>query len=109
MAYDRLAAQKNIDLMSSVGVFTNEEMAAQHSILHNAFSTQIDIEVRTALKMLNTLYIPAVFADLKESQAAKELGIKMSPKKAELAQELVTLTEALAEKHAASPSDDDSA
>ena len=57
-----LVAKKNVDMLTSVGVFSEEELQARYAILLENYSETSLIEARTMVEMVNKNYLPAISA-----------------------------------------------
>ncbi len=59
-ALPHLVAKKNVDMLTSIGVFSEEELQARCSILLENYSETSLIEARTMVEMVNKNYLPAI-------------------------------------------------
>ena len=57
-----LVAKKNVDMLTSVGVYSEEELQARYAILLENYSEISLIEARTMVEMVNKNYLPAISA-----------------------------------------------
>eukprot|EP00005_Dracoamoeba_jomungandri_P002478 CAMPEP_0174251834 /NCGR_PEP_ID=MMETSP0439-20130205/1535_1 /TAXON_ID=0 /ORGANISM="Stereomyxa ramosa, Strain Chinc5" /LENGTH=714 /DNA_ID=CAMNT_0015332259 /DNA_START=91 /DNA_END=2235 /DNA_ORIENTATION=- len=99
-AYSHLTSKKNIDLFSSMNVFTERELHARKNILNDQFSTELTIEGRTLLNMIQTGVAPAVMADL---SAYGGYDSKWLNNKQSLAKDLLRVTDELTDVMAKNP------
>ncbi len=98
-----LLDKKNADMLTSLSVFTPEELASRCEIMLENYCKTILIEARTMLDMANTQIAPAVegfAADLALNAARKKALCESVPCRYEtgLVSELSALTDAIAEK-----------
>jgi len=100
-AYHEFTSQKNINLFSSMGVFTEKELFARKNILYDQFATDLAIEARTMLSMVKTGIAPAVFRDLNDCSGFDSSWLSH---KRGLNEELLKRTDTLAEAFKSSPS-----
>ena len=68
------ASQKNKDLFTSTGVFTEKEVEARQAIMFDEYSNILLIESETAIKMANSGYLPALAKDLKTYEGTDLAG-----------------------------------
>ena len=59
-ALPHLVAKKNVDMLTSIGVFSEEELQARCAILLENYSETSLIEARTMVEMVNKNYLPAI-------------------------------------------------
>ena len=59
-ALEVLSAPATLELMEKYNVLTKAEMLARKEIQTESYEKQIDIEAKTCLNMLQTIYLPAV-------------------------------------------------
>ncbi len=104
-AYQALTADKNVKLFGDLGIFNEREVAARQTVLQEAFATEIGIEARALLRILQTLIVPVVIED---AAMAAESGYKsrLLDRKQELVGQLLAETDRLAEAYDAFPQDD---
>lgn len=65
-ALDVLARPDTIALMEKYGVLSRAELLARKEIQMESFEKLIDIEAKTCLNMLRTIYLPAIAAQMTE-------------------------------------------
>lgn len=105
-AYAEFTSPKNIKLFEDLGVFNEREVIARQAVLLEAFATEIHIEARTLLGMLQTRILPAVMQDVK-SDADSGFSSALLDEKRTLVQSLLEATQALAASYEGLPSGDD--
>jgi glutamine synthetase len=64
-SYQALTSDKNIKLFGELGIFNEREVHARRNVLLEAFATDISIEVRTLLNMLQTRILPVAMEDVR--------------------------------------------
>lgn len=55
-----LVAKKNVDMLTSIGVFSGAELQARYAILIENYSETSLIEARTMVEMVNKNYLPSI-------------------------------------------------
>ena len=55
-----LVAKKNVDMLTSIGVFSEAELQARYAILIENYSEASLIEARTMVEMVNKNYLPSI-------------------------------------------------
>jgi glutamine synthetase len=95
-AYQCLTSAKNLKLFSDLGVFSEKEARARQNVLLEAFATDIQIEVRTLIHMIQTLIVPAVLQDI-QNIAASGFTSRALTTRRELAESLFTELDSLIE------------
>ncbi len=87
-AWERFLEKEAIALFEKYGVLTEEEMHAKAEIKMEAYNKIKEIELKTALNMVHTLYMPAVTAHLERLASAfvsvKNAGVDSKALSAEL-------------------------
>ncbi len=63
--------------MPQMRVFTPEEVEARTIVMYKSYNAAIIIEAKTAIVMVNTLYMPAVAADLKTYEGTPFVGKRL--------------------------------
>lgn len=88
-AWERFLEKEAIDLFGKYGVLTEEEMHAKAEIKMEAYNKIKEIELKTALNMARTLYMPAVTSHMDRVASAmvsvKNAGVESKALSAELA------------------------
>jgi glutamine synthetase len=104
-AYLELTSAKNLKLFDDLGIFNEGEIKARQIVLEEAFATELWIETRTLLKILQTVIIPVVIED---ASAGSESGYSSNlfSEKNDLVQQLLTETDKLSEAFQKFPEDD---
>ncbi len=104
-AYEQLTDPKNVKLFSDLNILNEREITARKVVLQEAFATDIEIEARTMLYMLNALVIPAVIEDV---HMFKDSGFKsdLFGRKSTLVDQLLSSTEKLTAAFEEFPQDD---
>ncbi len=94
-AYQALTSAKNVKLLGDLGIFNEREIAARQGVLQEAYATELWIEARTFLHILQTLIIPVAIED---ARVGTESGYssRLFDEKANLVQQLLTKTDKLA-------------
>ena len=95
-AYQCLTSEKNLKLFSELGVFSEKEVRARQNVLLEAFATDLQIEARTLIHMIQTLIVPAVLRDI-QNIAASGFTSRALTTRSELAQSLFTELDSLIE------------
>ncbi len=102
-AHKAFTTQKAKDIFAKYNVLSNEELHSRYEIYIEQYAKCINIEAMTALKMLNTLYIPAVIGFTgklaKTIGAVKDTGVSTSSQTA-LLKSVTTLLESIVSKTA---------
>ena len=117
-ALDVLSREDSIALMEKYGVLSRSELLARKEIQMENFEKLIDIEAKTCLNMLNTIYMPAIAAQMTDicgtvasiQAAGIQAGLKAAAQRAEaigslydeLPGKVESLTQAIAEGNPAS-------
>ena len=106
-AYQELTSDKNVKLLTDLEIFNEREIAARQMVLLEAFATELRIEARTLLDILQTLILPAAMQDAR-LDSDSGFTSKLLSKKRDLIQELLSETDSLAEAFGAFPSEEPS-
>ena len=103
-AYQELTSAKNLKLFSDLGIFNEREIVARQNVLQEAYATELWIEARALLNILQTLILPVAIED---TRAGIESGYssKLFSEKKELVQQLLTETDKLSEAFGNFPED----
>ncbi len=112
-ALEVLSREDSIALMEKYGVLSRAELLARKEIQMENFEKLIDIEAKTCLNMLNTIYMPAIAAQMTDicgtvasiQAAGIQAGLKAAAQRAEaigslydeLPGKVEALTQAIAE------------
>ena len=104
-AYQVLTSEKNISLFGRLGIFKEREVHARQVVMQESFATDIWIEARTMLNMLQTMILPVAIDDAKECMNSG-FASPLFDKKKKLVEQLLVETEKLSEKFECFPSDD---
>ena len=91
--------------MVDLEIFNEREIAARQEVLLEAFATDIRIEARTLLDILQTHILPAAMQDAR-SDGDSGFTSKSLSKKRDLIQELLNETDSLAEVYGAFPNEE---
>jgi glutamine synthetase len=104
-AYLELTSAKNLKLFGDLGIFNERELKARQIVLQEAFATELWIETRTLLKILQTVIVPVAIED---ARAGSESGYSSNlfSEKKDLVQQLLTETDKLSEAFHNFPEDD---
>ena len=104
-AYQELTSDKNVKLFADLEIFTEREIAARQKVLQEAFVTDLQIEARTLLNILQTRILPAAMED---AQAGGDSGFtsKLLSLKKDLVQKLLNETDKLSEAFQSFPEED---
>ncbi len=102
-AIHRLIDQKNINVLASQNVLTEEESRARHDVLLENYSNEVALEARTAIEMVHRDIYPACLADLQAKAAVVGACESASPGStpaslADKLQELSELVDAISEQ-----------
>ena len=103
-AYQELTSAKNVKLFGDLGIFNEREIAARQSILQEAYATELQIEARTLLRILQTLIIPAAVEDARAGSGSGFTSRLFSEKEA-LVQQLLAETDKLSQAFDQFPDD----
>ncbi|MCH7892632.1 MAG: glutamine synthetase III, partial [Gemmatimonadetes bacterium] len=95
-AYECLTSTKNLKLFSELGVFSEKEARARQNVLLEAYATDLQIEARTLIHMMQTLIVPAVLQDI-QNIAASGFTSRALTTRRELAQSLFDELDSLIE------------
>ena len=104
-AYQELTSDKNLKLFVDLEIFNEREIAARQKVLLEAFATELYIEARTLLRILQTHILPAAMQDAR-LDADSGFTSKLLSEKRDLIQELLDETDSLAEAFGAFPSEE---
>ena len=104
-AYQELTSEKNLKLFADLEIFNEREIAARQEVLLEAFATELWIEARTLLHVLQTHVLPAAMQDAR-SDGDSGFTSKLLSNKRDLIQELLDETDSLAEAFGAFPSEE---
>jgi glutamine synthetase len=104
-AYQELTSDKNVKLLTDLEIFNEREIAARQEVLLEAFATELWIEARTLLHILQTRILPAAMQDARVD-GDSAFTSKLLSKKRDLIQELLDETDSLAEAFDAFPSEE---
>ena len=104
-AYQELTSDKNLKLFADLGIFNEREIRARQTVLLEAFATELRIEARTLLEILQTLILPVAIED---ARAGSESGFSSNlfSEKKDLVQQLLNETDKLSEAFHNFPEDD---
>ena len=104
-AYLELTSEKNVQLFTDLEIFNEREIQARQNVLLEALATDLWIEARTLLHILQTRIIPIVMED---ARLSSESGFKskLIDQKRDLVQRLLTETEKLSEAFDGFPEED---
>jgi glutamine synthetase len=103
-SYLALTSDKNIKLFGELGIFNEREVHARRNVLLEAFATDIWIEVRTLLNMLQTRILPIAMEDVRVD-AESGFTSKLLSEKKNLVQLLLDQTDTLSEAFGSFPED----
>jgi glutamine synthetase len=95
-AYLELTSAKNVKLFTSLGIFNEQETQARQNVLLEAFATDMQIEARTLLHILQTRILPAAMQDVRLDSDSGFVSKCLSHKK-DLVQSLHTEVDQLSE------------
>jgi glutamine synthetase len=104
-AYQELTSDKNLKLFADLEIFNEREIAARQEVLLEAFATELRIESRTLLNILQTHILPAAMQDAR-LDSDSGFTSRLLSKKRDLIQELLDETDSLAEAFSAFPSEE---
>ena len=104
-AYLELTSAKNVRLFSELGIFNEREISARQRVLQEAYATELGIEARTLLSILNTRVLPAAIEDAQRSIQSGYTS-RLFDEKKDLVQQLLAETEKLSAAFAGFPEDD---
>ena len=93
-AHKAFTTQKAKDVFAKYGVLTNEELHSRYEIYIEQYAKCVNIEAMTALKMLKTLYIPAVI-DFTGSLAGTVSKVKAAGASADVQSGLLKMVSSL--------------
>ncbi len=94
-AYLELTTDKNVKLFTELGIFNEREIQARQNVLLEAFATDIQIEARTLLNLLQTRILPAAMQDVRLDGESGFVSKGLSEKK-NVVQSLLTEVDKLA-------------
>jgi glutamine synthetase len=103
-SYLALTSDKNIKLFGGLGIFNEREVSARQNVLLEAFATDIWIETRTLLNILQTAILPIAMEDTR-LDSASEFKSRLLSEKKDLVQLLLTRTDDLSEAFGNFPDD----
>jgi len=103
-AYQELTSDKNLKLFVDLEIFSEREIAARQEVLLEAFATELRIEARTLLNILQTCILPAAMQDAR-LDGDSGFASKLLSKKRDLIQELLEETDRLTKAFDAFPSE----
>ena len=104
-AYLELTSAKNVRLFRELGIFNEREISARQRVLQEAYATELGIEARTLLSILNTRILPAAMEDTRRIIESGYTS-KLFEEKKDLVQQLLAETEKLSVAFADFPKDD---
>ncbi len=104
-AYLELTSQKNVALFTKLGIFNEREIKARQNVLLEAFTTDIQIEARTLLDILQTQILPVAMQDVRLDSESGFVSKALSKKK-ELVQSLLDAADNLSEVLGGLPGED---
>ena len=107
-AYLELTSDKNLRLFSQLGIFNERELAARQRVLQEAYATEIGIEARTLLSILNTRILPAAMEDARTCVQSGYTS-RLFDEKSDLVRQLIEETENLSAAFSDFPEDDPAA
>ena len=95
-AYQELTSTKNLKLFGDLDIFNERELVARQNALQEAYATELWMEARALLNILQTLILPVAMED---ARAGIESGYssKLFSEKKDLVQQLLTETDKLSE------------
>jgi glutamine synthetase len=103
-AYQELTSDKNVKLFVDLEIFNEREISARQEVLMESFATELWIEARTLLHILQTRVLPAAMQDAR-LDGDSGFTSKLLSKKRDLIQELLEETDRLTEAFDAFPSE----
>jgi glutamine synthetase len=104
-AYQELTSDKNLKLFVDLEIFNEREIAARQEVLLEAFATELRIEARTLLDILQTHILPAAMQDAR-LDSDSGFTSRLLSKKRDLIQELLGETDSLEEAFGAFPGEE---
>ncbi len=104
-AYLELTSEKNVKLFTDLGIFNEREIRARQNVLLEAFATDLWIEARTLLQILQTRILPVAMEDTRLDGESGFTSKLLSEKK-DLVQRLLTETDKLSEAFHSFPEED---
>jgi glutamine synthetase len=104
-AYLELTSGKNVKLFTDLGIFNEREIQARQNVLLEAFATELWIEARTLLHLLQTRILPVAMEDARLDSESGFTSKTLDNKKA-LVQQLLTEADKLSETFSNFPEDD---
>jgi glutamine synthetase len=100
-ALAQLVTKQSVGMLTSLGIFTKEELDSRYHVRMERYIKDMLIEMHTVQQMTDTLVLPAAFTYMGQlahaARNAKEAGIKAIPQVA-AANEVGALIEALRER-----------
>ena len=103
-AYETLTSTKNVKIFGDLGIFNEREIAARQSVLHEAYATELWIEARALLNILQTLIVPVAIEDARKG-VQSGYSSALFEKKEHLVQQLLIETDKLSEAFDGFPED----
>ncbi len=104
-AYQELTSEKNLKLFTELGIFTDREIHARQNVLLEAFATELWIEARTLLDILQTRILPVAMEDARRDDQSG-FSSKLLSEKKDLVQQLLSETDKLSEAFLGFPEED---
>ncbi|MYE04204.1 MAG: glutamine synthetase type III [Bacteroidetes bacterium SB0662_bin_6] len=104
-AYQSLTSPKNVTLFGGLGIFNERELAARQATLQEAYATELYIEARTLLNILQTRIIPVVVEETRKD-AESGFSSRLFDEKRRLVEELLSGTDDLVSAFEAFPEGD---
>jgi glutamine synthetase len=103
-AYQELTSEKNIKLFTELGIFNEREVHARQNVLLEAFSTELWIEARTLLHILQTHVLPAAMENV-SLDGESGFTSRLLSEKRDLVQRLLNAADALSDAFQGYPED----
>jgi glutamine synthetase len=95
-AYLELTSEKNIKLFTDLEIFNEREIHARQNVLLEAFATDLWIEARTLLNILQTRILPAAMEDVRLADGSGFTSKRLSEKR-DLVQSLLAEVDKLSD------------
>jgi glutamine synthetase len=103
-AYQELTSEKNLKLFTELGIFNEREVHARQIVLLEAFATELWIEARTLLHILQTRVLPAAMENV-TLDGESGFTSKLLSEKRDLVQRLLDAADALSDAFQGFPED----
>ncbi len=104
-AYQQLTSDKNVRLFTELGIFNEREIQARQNVLLEAFATDLWVEARTPLDILQTRILPVAMEDARLGENSGFTS-KLLDKKRDAVQRLFAETDQLSEAFDGFPEED---